>query len=1168
MFVRPILLRRKINRFSMKKIPMILLLAFFAMPAIYGQVKIGDNPQAISPTSVLELESNDRVLVITRINTQQMDAIVPNQGAMVYNTDTQCIHYYDGTAWINLCAAAFEIPENSISTEHIVDFSINGVDIQNGSIGQGKLQDGSVTQEKLSENAVGAFALDNDNINLSDFNNDLNLLTLSTAAGNDIVNNGGVFYDDQVLQDNIAANTAFINGHITADADTNATNEIQSLTLTGNQLGISGSNTVTLPAGGNATDELITNAVLTGTDLVITEAGTIHTVPLGSLAGGGSQNLTNVLTQGNDAGTNKIIGLGAPTNPNDAATKAYVDANVGGNQNLAQVLAQGTDGGAALIQNILDPVDPQDAATRAYVLATVASGGNLTDGRILIGGAGDVAQQLAVGGDATLANDGTLTILNDVIDSGNILDAAILAEHLHPMGAAADGDNIQWNTTLNAGAGGWEVVAGGGGLENEQDIALNITTNTVDLLEDDGTTISSSVLLDGTTLEAINNGTDDVIQIADEAITLDKIAPPDLAGTPAPANGQVMVWDNDAGDWVIDAQAGAHTGTSKSLFFADVNGDPAQFFHPINGKPLLIWDYESRVVSGNAYGTLGIGLDDTTINKNVKVHIEDTDGSNVSYPLEVQNRTATAGSGVGILFASDTFNNGKGALVFERQGGFGVGDFHFTLNQKSTAPAEAPTLADAAFTIKNNKDIRLYGGIDVDGTPSGLGLNNQVLASAGPGNGVKWITGGAGEINTADNIGTLGVGPYASKNVAELQFKNINGLDANIITVIDDPTNNEIDLDIRDESIDATTKIQPLTPTPTANQMLITDTSGDVVWAPAAGHNGTAAGSIFFSGDATPFAPTEDNAQLFWDNTNDKLYVGPQLATTADVKLNVNGVTRTQGIKNSPGTSGLPSYRFTDDLDTGMYSDQDDELGFSVGGSEALSLDLPSAGNTNVIINQSLELEGVLLDGPGNPGTSLLGNNQVLSSTGTGVQWVDATMSSNGPTMAVARTGNSYTFQVGVITDANVSSNPLDAIDGSKINPDFGNQDVLTTGDFIDNGITIVAPDFVFQKYFNGFSSLNDEYEFKSLDEIESFVKQHNHLPGIKSAYEIINSGEYRLTESSLGHLEKIEELFLHTIEQENKIKSLRSENETLTDELNAIKKDLEEIKSMLKKSN
>ena len=176
----------------------ILFIGLLMTTAVTAQVKIGDDPQTIDANSLLELQSNDKVLVITRVDSLQMTNIVPNRGALVYNTTANCVYYYNGTQWVNLCDGSsgnltadplvndistivitqtengsnFEIAPNSINSEQIINGGINGVDIQDGSIGQGKLQNNSVTQDKLSENSVGAFALDNDNINLSDFTND------------------------------------------------------------------------------------------------------------------------------------------------------------------------------------------------------------------------------------------------------------------------------------------------------------------------------------------------------------------------------------------------------------------------------------------------------------------------------------------------------------------------------------------------------------------------------------------------------------------------------------------------------------------------------------------------------------------------------------------------------------------------------------------------------------------------------------------------------------------------------------------------------------------------------------------------------------------------------------------------------------------------------------
>ncbi|MEO1012176.1 MAG: hypothetical protein AAFX53_12770 [Bacteroidota bacterium] len=71
-----------------------------------AQVKIGENPNTIHGTSILELESNDKALVLTRLSSGQMNALSPLLGAMVYNTDTQCIHFFDGAQWTNLCQGA------------------------------------------------------------------------------------------------------------------------------------------------------------------------------------------------------------------------------------------------------------------------------------------------------------------------------------------------------------------------------------------------------------------------------------------------------------------------------------------------------------------------------------------------------------------------------------------------------------------------------------------------------------------------------------------------------------------------------------------------------------------------------------------------------------------------------------------------------------------------------------------------------------------------------------------------------------------------------------------------------------------------------------------------------------------------------------------------------
>ncbi|RAJ04619.1 hypothetical protein LV92_04387, partial [Arenibacter echinorum] len=154
-------------------------------------------------------------------------------------------------------------------------------------------------------------------------------------------------------------------------------------------------------------------------------------------------------------------------------------------------------------------------------------------------------------------------------------------------------------------------------------------------------------------------------------------------------------------------------------------------------------------------------------------------------------------------------------------------------------------------------------------------------------------------------------------------------------------------------------------------------------------------------------------------------------------------------------------------------------------------------------------------------------------------------------------------------TIANIDISSTANIAGSKIVPIF-NQGITTTGglsvqaDILMNGNTVVA-DYVFQKYFLGQSSLKESYDFQTLAQIEAFVKEYHHLPGIKSAEEVKQDGIWNLSQSNLQNLEKIEELFLHTIEQEKKIDQLKTENESLSEELLSLRKDMEEIKALLK---
>ncbi|GAB1856179.1 hypothetical protein MHTCC0001_10140 [Flavobacteriaceae bacterium MHTCC 0001] len=84
----------------------------------------------------------------------------------------------------------------------------------------------------------------------------------------------------------------------------------------------------------------------------------------------------------------------------------------------------------------------------------------------------------------------------------------------------------------------------------------------------------------------------------------------------------------------------------------------------------------------------------------------------------------------------------------------------------------------------------------------------------------------------------------------------------------------------------------------------------------------------------------------------------------------------------------------------------------------------------------------------------------------------------------------------------------------------------------VDAGLT---PDYVFK----------DDYNLKTLTEVEHYILEEGHLPNIPSATEIEENG-LLLKDMNLKLLEKIEELTLYTIQQEKRIHTLEEENNVL----------------------
>ncbi len=85
-----------------------------------------------------------------------------------------------------------------------------------------------------------------------------------------------------------------------------------------------------------------------------------------------------------------------------------------------------------------------------------------------------------------------------------------------------------------------------------------------------------------------------------------------------------------------------------------------------------------------------------------------------------------------------------------------------------------------------------------------------------------------------------------------------------------------------------------------------------------------------------------------------------------------------------------------------------------------------------------------------------------------------------------------------------------------------------------------VAPDYVFEAYFNGVSTLKPSYQMMDLKDVSSYIEANHHLPEIDNAATLAQEG-LELKKMNLLLLQKIEELTIYTIEQQKELDQLKA---------------------------
>lgn len=142
-----------------------------------------------------------------------------------------------------------------------------------------------------------------------------------------------------------------------------------------------------------------------------------------------------------------------------------------------------------------------------------------------------------------------------------------------------------------------------------------------------------------------------------------------------------------------------------------------------------------------------------------------------------------------------------------------------------------------------------------------------------------------------------------------------------------------------------------------------------------------------------------------------------------------------------------------------------------------------------------------------------------------------------------ATSGSDFVF--GVDPSGNVTNNKF-GIGTDHLDQNNNDSLLLVNGKILCEEVEVISdvtPDYVFQKYYTGSSTLKADYVMPTLEEVEAFTKENHHLPEVPSAAEIAEEG-LQLKEMTNLLLQKVEELTLYTIEQEKRIKALEAKLE------------------------
>ncbi len=114
---------------------------------------------------------------------------------------------------------------------------------------------------------------------------------------------------------------------------------------------------------------------------------------------------------------------------------------------------------------------------------------------------------------------------------------------------------------------------------------------------------------------------------------------------------------------------------------------------------------------------------------------------------------------------------------------------------------------------------------------------------------------------------------------------------------------------------------------------------------------------------------------------------------------------------------------------------------------------------------------------------------------------------------------------------------------------------------FVEEGIATEDMTYIFKEDWDEWPDyvFEEDYDLSDLDELEGYIREHKHLPGVVSQAEVKQRGVSD-KKMNITLLKKIEELTLYTIEQDNALEVQKALNTTLLERLEALEARVNEL--------